>query len=302
MSQPASPRVWAIPSLLFGAAMWGLIWYPYRLLQNAGAGGVATAFLTYLIPLVLAIAFTWRHLLTARAHLGWLAVLALAAGWTNMAYVLAVIEGEVMRVVLLFYLAPLWTVFFARALLGEKLTLWGWAIMVFSLAGALVMLWPADGGLPLPANRAEWIALSAGVSFALANVVTRKVDEADHWAKSLAVWMGVCVVAGMATAFISAPFAFLATLNLHTALILLGVGFCIGAMTVAVQYGLSHTLANQAIIIFLFELIVAAISSWWWVNETLNVQEWIGAAMIIIGSLFSGHLEKPSSQEKSYAT
>ncbi len=302
MSQPASFRAWAIPSLLFGAAMWGLIWYPYRLLQQAGAGGVATSFLTYLIPLALAIAFTWRHLLTVRAHLGWLAVLALAAGWTNMAYVLAVIEGEVIRVVLLFYLAPLWTVFFARALLGEKLTLWGWAIMLFSFVGALVMLWPPDGGLPVPANRAEWIALSAGVSFALANVVTRKVDEADHWAKSLAVWMGVCVVAGIATAFISEPFAFLATVNIRTLLILLGVGLCIGAMTVAVQFGLSHTLANQAIIIFLFELIVAAISSWWWVNETLNVQEWIGAAMIITGSLFSGHLEKPSSQEKSYAT
>ena len=76
---------------------------------------------------------------------------------------------------------------------------------------------------------------------------------------------------------------------------------CIGAMTVAVQFGLSYTLANQAIIIFLFELIVAAISSWWWVNETLNAQEWIGAAMIITGSLFSGQLEKSSSQEKPYA-
>ena len=110
MSQPASSRVWAIPSLLFGATMWGLIWYPYRLLQDAGAGGVATSFLTFLIPLALTLAFTWRHLLTARAHVRWLAVLALAAGWANMAYVLAVIEGEVMRVVLLFYLAPVWTV------------------------------------------------------------------------------------------------------------------------------------------------------------------------------------------------
>lgn len=301
MSQPASPRVWAIPSLLFGAAMWGLIWYPYRILQDAGAGGVATAFLTYLIPLVLAIAFTWRHLLPARAHLGWLAVLALAAGWTNMAYVLAVIEGEVMRVVLLFYLAPLWTVFFARALLGEKLTAWGWAIMAFSFTGALVMLWPTDGGPPIPANRAEWIALSAGVSFALANVVTRKVDAANHWAKSLSVWMGVCVVAGIAATFMSAPFAFLATANTPMLLLLLGVGLCIGAMTIAVQYGLSHTLANQAIIIFLFELVVAALSSWWWVNETLNLQEWIGAAMIIAGSLFSGQLEKTSTEKTSHA-
>jgi drug/metabolite transporter (DMT)-like permease len=68
-----------------------------------------------------------------------------------------------------------------------------------------------------------------------------------------------------------------------------------------VQYGLSHTLANQASIIFLFELVVAALSSWWWVNETLNVQEWIGAAMIIAGSLFSGQLERPPTHEKSRA-
>ena len=301
MSQPASPRVWAIPSLLFGAAMWGLIWYPYRLLQEAGAGGAATSFLTYLIPLALAVAFTWRHLLTARAHLGWLTVLALAAGWTNMAYVLAVLEGEVMRVILLFYLAPVWTVFFARWMLGEKLTLWGVAIMLVSFAGALVMLWPSDGGLPLPANYAEWMAFSASVSFALANVVTRKLDAADHWAKALAVWTGVCVVAGLASVWVAQPFAFLATVNTPTLLILLGVGLCIGAMTLAVQYGLSHTPANQAIVILLFELVAAALSSWWWVNETLNVQEWIGAAMIVTGSLFSGRLVKPAALEKHHA-
>ena len=292
MSQPASSRVWAVPSLLFGATMWGLIWYPYRLLQDAGAGGVATSFITYLIPLVLAVAFTWRHIYSARGYFGWLALLALAAGWTNMAYVLAVIEGEVMRVVLLFYLAPVWTVFFAGALLGERLTLWGWLIMLFSFAGALVMLWPADGGLPVPANRAEWIALSAGVSFALANVVTRKVDAADTWAKALAVWLGVCLVAGLAALFVTQPFAFIATATPNTMWILLGVGLCIGAMTIAVQYGLTHTAANRAILIFLFELVAAALSSWWWVNETLNAREWIGAAMIVTGSLFSGHMEQ----------
>ncbi|MEQ1593166.1 MAG: DMT family transporter [Thiobacillaceae bacterium] len=301
MPQAARFRFWAIPSLLFGATMWGLIWYPYRLLQEAGAGGVATSFLTYLIPLVLTLPFIWRHLLTARAHFGWLAILALSAGWTNMAYVLAVIEGEVMRVVLLFYLAPVWTVFFARWLLDEKLTVWGWAIMLFSFAGALVMLWPQGGGLPLPANRAEWIALSAGVCFALANVVARKVDGADEWAKSLAVWIGVCVVAGLATVFVAEPFAFMAQASTHTLLILLGVGVCIGAMTLTVQYGLSHTLANQAIIIFLFELIVAALSSWLWVNETLSLREWVGAAMIVAASLFSGHMEDAPTSEEQHA-
>ena len=306
MSQPhpsraGSHRIWAVPSLLFGATMWGLIWYPYRLLQDTGAGGVATSFITYLIPLVLALAFTWRHLKTARGHLGWLVLLALAAGWTNMAYVLAVIEGEVMRVVLLFYLAPVWTVFIARAVLGERLTGLGWLIMLFSFAGALVMLWPAEGGLPLPASRAEWIALSAGISFALANVVTRKMDVADTWAKALAVWAGVCVVAGVAALFVAQPFTFIATATPYTMWILLGVGICIGAMTLAVQYGLSHTAANRAILIFLFELVAAALSSWWWANETLSTREWIGAAMIVTGSLFSGQMETGATRENANA-
>jgi drug/metabolite transporter (DMT)-like permease len=209
-----------------------------------------------------------------------------------MGYVLAVIGGEIMRVVLLFYLAPVWTVIFARWLLGEKLSISGWLIMAFSFAGALTMLWPEGGGLPLPANQAEWIALSAGATFALANVVTRKVEEADIWAKSLAVWGGVTVVALVALALESRPFEFAGHAAVSVWLLLLGVGLCIALMTLAVQYGLTHTPANQAIIIFLFELVVAAVASWFLANEALTLREWLGAAMIIAGSLFSGHMEE----------
>ncbi len=286
-----TPRLLAIPCLLFGASTWGLIWYPYRLLQLDGAGGVVSSLASYAIPFLLALPFFWKHLNSARAHLGWLALLGLAAGWTNMGYVLAVIDGEIMRVVLLFYLAPVWTVIFSRWLLGEKLSSWGWLIMVFSFAGALTMLWPQGGGLPLPANHAEWIALSAGMTFALANVVTRKVEEADIWAKSLTVWGGVTVLALFALMLESRPFAFSETASASVWLMLLGVGLAIGIMTLAVQYGLSHTSANQAIIIFLFELVVAAVASWFLANEMLSLREWVGAVMIVAGGLFSGHVE-----------
>lgn len=287
-----SLRLLPVLGLLFGASMWGLIWHPYRLLEAAGVGGVVSSLASYVIPFVLALPFFWRHLKSAQGHLGWLLVLGVAAGWTNMGYVLAVIGGEIMRVVLLFYLAPVWTVIFSRWLLGERLSVGGWLIMVFSFAGALIMLWPEDGGLPLPANQAEWIALSAGATFALANVVTRRVSEADLWAKSLAVWGGVTVVALIALVAESRPFAFALQAAPAVWLLLLGVGLCIGLMTLAVQYGLTHTSANQAIVIFLFELVVAAISSWFLANEALALREWVGAAMIIAGSLFSGRIEK----------
>lgn len=287
-------RLFPVLTLLFGSAMWGLIWYPYRLLQDAGVGGVVSSLVSYGVPLVLALPFLWRHFNTARAHFGWLALLGLSAGWTNMGYVLAVIDGEIMRVVLLFYLAPVWTVFFARWLLGEKLSALGWAIMTFSFAGALVMLWPQGGGLPLPANQAEWIALSAGMTFALSNVVARKVAEADLWAKVLAIWFGVTVLALIALVFTDSPFAFAAQAGLPVWLLLVVVWVSIAIMTLAVQYGLASTPANQAIVIFLFELVVAAISSWFLAQESLSVREWIGVAMIVAGSLLSGKMEKKS--------
>lgn len=285
-------RLLPVLGLLFGASMWGLIWYPYRLLQEDGVGGVMSSLASYGIPLLLALPFFWKHLHSARAHFGWLMLLGLAAGWTNMGYVLAVIGGEIMRVVLLFYLAPVWTVIFARWLLGEKLSIWGWLIMAFSFAGALTMLWPEGGGLPLPANEAEWIALSAGATFAFSNVVARKVEEADVWAKSLSIWGGVTVIALLALPMEPGAFGFVEGASVGLWLLLLGVGLAIGIMTLAVQYGLSRTPANQAIVIFLFELVVAAVASWFLAKEGLTLREWMGAAMIIAGSLFSGHIEK----------
>src|SRR5512138_1298185 len=158
---PSIPLQRALPvaSLVYAATLWGLVWYPYRLLDQAGVGGITSAFFSYATPLVLMGWLHGRALHQARGHWPWLAVLALAAGWTNLAYVLAVLEGEVVRVLLLFYLSPLWTVLFARVLLGERLNRAGVAVMALAAGGALVMLWQ-PGEWPLPANHAEWLALS----------------------------------------------------------------------------------------------------------------------------------------------
>ena len=76
--------------------------------------------------------------------------------------------------------------------------------------------------------------------------------------------------------------------------IVVGVGLVLLAINLIVQFGLTHTPANQAIVIFLFELVVAAVSSWLLAGERMSTQEWIGGAMIIAASLFSGHVaERP---------
>lgn len=292
-------RTLAISSLFYAATLWGLMWYPYRLLNDAGVGGIASSFITYVVPLLMVGWLHARELQHAHGRWLWLTALGMAAGWTNLAYVLAMLQGEVVRVLLLFFLSPLWTVLFARFLLHEKLNRAGWAVMALAAGGAMVMLWQPDGGLPLPTNRAEWLALSAGVLFAMSNVISRHLGGVTEGAKSVSVWAGVGVLTVIGLALYPGELDFIAGADGRTWLLLLGVGIAIGSMTYAVQFGLARVPANQAIVIFLFELVVAAVAAYFLSNERMGPQEWVGAIMIVAASLFSGHMENDPAKAKT---
>lgn len=289
---PTNRSIYALAGLLTGATVWGVVWYPFRLLDGMGVHGVIATILVFMIAFsVGAIVYrhAWRTIDARAIPLIWM---GLAAGWTNLAYVVAVIEGEVLRVMLLFYLAPLWTVFLARFLLGERLNKVAFGVMALALSGALVMLWRPELGTPWPKNGAEWIAISAGFAFALTNVLTRRARHAAVELKALAVWSGVIVVALLWSLFQTPNWGSLEQLPMAGFAWLLLVGAAIFLATLSMQYGLSHTPANRAIVILLFELVVVAITSYYWAHELLSLREWIGGAMIVAASAFSGMMEK----------
>lgn len=287
----------AIGGLLAGATTWGLVWYPLRLLEQAGLAGPSAILTIFLIALLLGLPFTWRAWREFRVGTALLLGIGLAAGWANLAYVLGVIHGEVVRVLLLFYLAPLWTVLLSRLLLGERLLLAGYGVIALSLAGALIMLWRPDMGLPWPKNGAEWLGLSAGFAFACSNVLSRRAQALSVAAKSLSVWSGVVVVALIVVLLEEAPDLSITATALEHGPLVAGLGLLMCGVTAVMQYGLTHTPANQAIVILLFELVVATVAAWFLVDEKLALRDWIGGAMIVAASLLSGHMQpKPASE------
>lgn len=283
----ASKQISAILGLFSGAIVWGLIWYPYRILQEAGIRGDVAVFISYSFALALGLILFYRSLSELRRASWLLLWIALGAGYANLAYVLAVIEGEVVRVLLLFYLSPLWTVLCARVLLGEKLSATGLWVIVLSLAGAVTMLWNPKGGLPIPQNSAEWLALTAGMAFALSNVLIKKAEEMTIELKSFAVWGGILVLTLITLLFKQPDWQAVVSAPAMIWIILLLLGAVLVAVNLAVQYGLMNTLANQAIVILLFELVVGAVSSYFLAQEAIGLQEWIGGVMIVSASLFS---------------
>ncbi len=287
---PSKQKITAITGLLGGAAVWGMVWYPFRILELAGISAMLSSFLTYLFALVIGVAISgpvWRELRIAGR---WGLLLIVCAGWTNFAYVQAIIEGEVMRVLLLFYLAPLWTVFFAYFLLGERLSRVGYAVVALSLCGSVVMLWQPSLGLPLPQNRAEWIGLSAGMSFAITNVIVRHTQHLSVAFKSSTVWLGTVLLTGFMLLYQGNLTKHLQGISLDSWWLLVLVGLVLCATSLIVQFGLTHLPANQAAIFLLSELLFAAVASYALTGERMGVRDLIGAALIISASLLSGKI------------
>jgi len=294
---PSKQNVMPVVGVLSGALVWGLIWYPYRVLQDIGLSGAMATFITYLLAMLCG-AFMLPRVWRERSTFGgWALLLILSAGWANLGYVLGMLQGEVMRVLLLFYLAPLWTILFSFWLLGERLNLYGYSVVALSLSGAMVMLWEPNLGLPLPQNLSEWLGLSAGMGFALSNVTSRRAAHLSVEAKSFSLWMGTVSLTLPLLLWQGGVSEQVAAISAQFWMLLALMGLVLCATSFAVQYGVTHLSANRAVVLFLFELVIAAISSYFLADEAMGLRDWIGALLIVSASLLSGKLCSDKSVE-----
>ena len=272
-------------SLLIGASMWGVIWYPMRLLEAGGLQGVWLTLTIYAAALVAALPGTYRGVLEFHRHPGLLIALMAAAGWTNIAFVEAVLEGSILRVLLLFYLSPLWATLMAWLFLRERISPTAIASLVVAMSGALIMLWNPTLGIPWPQGKADWMALTSGFAFAVSNVCTRKAHDVSVAAKVFAVWFGVVVMTLGMIAWFSIP-APQISVSVFAGAVALGV-LGILVMTVLVQYGVTHMPVHRSAVIALVELVAGAVSQQWLTNEVVTPREWAGGALIVIGAYLS---------------
>jgi drug/metabolite transporter (DMT)-like permease len=280
MSMAKPSRRWLpVLSLLFTATLWGIVWYPLRLLESRGLGGLWSALISYSAALTVCLWVFITERRSLRENLLSLFLLGLSAGWCNVAFIMAVLDGTVVRVLLLFYLSPFWAVCLGWLLLDERMD--GRTLLVFvaAVGGALVMLWDERIGLPWPHGASDWLAVSSGFTFALSNVIVRRLQAASTWLKAVATWLGVLVVAGIWIAAGHTPIPVVDAGTFLGAIVLGVVGFLV--MTLTVQYGVARMPVHRSAVILLFELVAGAVSSLLLTDETVLPREWLGGAMIV---------------------
>jgi drug/metabolite transporter (DMT)-like permease len=286
---------WPTLAIMLGASVWGMVWYPLRTLAALGVTGTAASAAASAAGCAFVLLLRRRSIATLRWHRV-LPLLGLAAGVTNLGFVWGSIHGEVMRVLLLFYLTPAWTALFAHFILGERLTWSGAMLSALSLAGAMLMLWSPTLGVPLPGNAAEWAGLAGGMGFAMSNVLvlkaSRVLPDMKPEMRSAVIFGGSALFSACAAAF--EPMAAAPTGGLlgRAVLLVVALGLVLASNNIIVQYGLARVPANRASIIMLFELVVTALTSWLFAGEVPGPREWAGGGCIVLASLLSSWLHR----------
>ena len=270
-----------VVGLLFASTMWGLIWYPLRLLEDGGLHGLWATALMYCGTMIVAVPVLykgWREWLT---HPFLFFFMAIATGWTNIAFILAVLDGNVVRVLLLFYLSPLWATLLGVIFLGEHLSRRALGILAIAMVGAVIMLWHESFGFPAPKDTADWLALSAGIAFAITNVLIHKLNHASVMVKTSTGWLGVLFLAFILIIFTEQKLS-VSTEVIAGAWILGAVAMTM--MNIAVVYGVTNMPVHRSAIILLFEIVVGAVSSLLLTNEVIELREWIGGLLVILAA------------------
>jgi drug/metabolite transporter (DMT)-like permease len=267
--------------LLFASTMWGLIWYPLRLLDDSGMSGLWASALMYCGTMIIAIPVLYKGWREWKTHPFLFFFMALATGWTNIAFILAVLDGNVVRVLLLFYLSPLWATLLGVIFLGEQLSRRAFGILGIAMVGAVIMLWHESFGFPAPKDTADWLALSAGIAFAITNVLIHKLNHATVMVKTATGWLGVIFLAFILIVFTEQKLT-VSTEVIAAAWVLGAVAMTM--MNIAVVYGVTNMPVHRSAIILLFEIVVGAVSSLLLTNEVIELREWIGGGLVMLAA------------------
>ena len=271
-------------ALTFNAFVWGLSWWPFRALQGHGLHPLWATALVYLfavVCLMLVRPAAWRDL--RKPSLLWL--LFLSSGLTNVGFNWAVTVGDVVRVVLLFYLMPAWSVLVAWWMLGEKPTAASLFRLGLAMAGVLVVLKTPDSDWPVPQGAADWLAIGGGFSFAVTNSLLRKCADTPGGSRMLAMFGGSGLLAalaallGMALEVVPGP-----ALQAGGIPVMLGLGLAFMASNTALLYGAARLTAGTTAIVMLTEILFASLSSAAMGAAELTPRILLGGSLIVLAA------------------
>jgi drug/metabolite transporter (DMT)-like permease len=273
-------------SLLGASVLWGLTWLPLKHFgEQRVEGAVVTLFAhgsvgLITLPMLVSRFASYRH------RLWEMAVLFFFGGLANISFASAIVAGDVMRVMVLFYLLPAWGVLGGRFLLGERIDRHRALSLAFALGGALLVL----GGpavFSAPPSFIDFLAVVSGFALATNNVVFRKLDDVRISTKVVAMFGGSLAWALAVVVFGFSPIPSGVDTVVWAEVVVFGLVWILLA-TAGTLYGVHHMEAGRAAVLIIMELVTAVVSAAVIQRSLPDPMACVGGVLILLSALLEG--------------
>ena len=283
-------KILPVGVLLINAFIWGVSWWPLRELQTAGLHPLWSTVIMYCFAMAIVLVYkpsVWRALITHPQL--WL--LLMASGLTNVSFNWAVSIGDVVRVLILFYLMPAWVVLLAWLVLNERPNRFAFFRLVLAMTGVFIVLLPTSSinlssVLSQSLSFADVLAIVGGFTFALTQVLLKRMGDTPKEGRLFAMFAGGAILAalagalGIAQGWVSAlPEVSFYWLSVAA---LLSIAFMVG--NAALQYAAPRLPANTTAVVMLTEIIFGSLSAVWLGAAMLDAKTLIGGSLIFVAA------------------
>ncbi|MGI9302784.1 MAG: DMT family transporter [Gammaproteobacteria bacterium] len=287
MSLARRSPFWSTAAIVVSTFVWGTWWIPLRQLDALGVSGLWATSAAFFLPLVVLLPLgliRWRSLLQGGRVLLWAGLLI---ALSTSLYAEGMVRGYVARVLLLFHLAPVWSVLLGRWLLSEPITARRIATVCLGLCGMFV-IFGINNEIPYPHTVADWMGLLSGASWAVGIVLLRRIEATPVIDKTIAIFL-----------FMGLAFVLLTMIpggrqwsGMPGGLLLPAMMWLLGLAAIWIfpiawltSYGASGIDPGRVSILLMLEVVIGLTTAALLTDEPFGLREIAGAALIVAAGL-----------------
>lgn len=275
----------AVLVLALSSIGWGLTWLPLKGLNEMGLDGMQLILIAFASGSVLLAPWLIKQFSSWKNSIRFMLMIALAGGIANASFQTAMYQGDVIRVMILFYMLPVWSVIGGKLFLKEKIDLVRMIAVTLCLSGAYIILdiWHTSW------QGISWIdilAIASGMGLAATNILFRFTQGIPVMSKVAFMFLGCTLLIGISFT-LSAPASMVADKIAIPLAIAYGAVW-LTLITIGTQWAVTQMEAGRSSIIIVMELVAAVVSIALLTNAELKTYEMVGGVMVISAAILEG--------------
>ncbi len=272
-------------TVVISCFFWGTYWIPLRYLDKGNNSSIWPIFISFLIlsaillkPLILSI----KTILKNKNSYFLFGCLFSALGISL--YSESLLRGEIAKVVVLFYLCPIWGSILARIFLHQKFTTKRIISIILGFVGLVVII-GIEQGFFLPSNLVEWIAILAGITWAVSLIFFNLAESTSGLQKTSLtiffvpfIFLLLCFIPGGRSTIVSNN---LLSFNPTFIWIIMFAIFWLLPSILLIFVSVEILDPGRVNILLAFEVVVGILSAALLTSEIIGFKELLGAFFVI---------------------